>query len=364
MAGDWRAKKKEFYVNVVQTAEVGGQTVNVDLCFIPESHVEEEKLPAVSGSSGHLVVERDAKEEPASWPGQVFAEELPYEEAMKQYVEETKDRQEHRHSDQKTTVGKKSDWREEWEGREERHRVTEQRKQEDMEWEANKAQHRQAQHTYRKLPKPRNQEQKEAQKTEQAVWRRLREQRSQQMQKRQEENRIWHECIQQRQSSSEDPRASRSWIAALVVIDNATRQCYGLPLFLNGAHVTAKEVVEALRITLPEHLRFLISDQGIHFRNNLMALLAQEKEFSHVLAFRHRPQSNGIAERFVLTFKQWLRNASWNTLDEFKILVQRFLSEYNDRPHQGLEIPGLSPNEYAKRLPLGRLENESQHAPA
>jgi len=24
--------------------------------------------------------------------------------------------------------------------------------------------------------------------------------------------------------------------------------------------------------------------------------------------------------------------------------------EYNDRPHQGLPIPGLSPNEYAKRI--------------
>jgi len=26
------------------------------------------------------------------------------------------------------------------------------------------------------------------------------------------------------------------------------------------------------------------------------------------------------------------------------------LLEYNDRPHQGLPIPGLSPNEYAKRI--------------
>jgi hypothetical protein len=35
-----------------------GQTVNVDLCFVPANHVTELKLPAVSGSSGRLVVER------------------------------------------------------------------------------------------------------------------------------------------------------------------------------------------------------------------------------------------------------------------------------------------------------------------
>jgi hypothetical protein len=27
-----------------------------------------------------------------------------------------------------------------------------------------------------------------------------------------------------------------------------------------------------------------------------------------------------------------------------------FLLEYNDRPHQGLSIPGLSPNEFAQRI--------------
>jgi hypothetical protein len=35
-----------------------GQTLNVDLLFVPASHLADVKLPAVSGSSGHLVVER------------------------------------------------------------------------------------------------------------------------------------------------------------------------------------------------------------------------------------------------------------------------------------------------------------------
>ena len=31
-------------------------------------------------------------------------------------------------------------------------------------------------------------------------------------------------------------------------------------------------------------------------------------------------------------------------------LLSAFTEEYNDRPHQGLAQPGLSPNEYAQRL--------------
>jgi hypothetical protein len=53
------------------------------LCFVPERHASQEKLPAVSGSSGHLVVERaSTRESPQTWPGQVFGEsDLDFEMA-------------------------------------------------------------------------------------------------------------------------------------------------------------------------------------------------------------------------------------------------------------------------------------------
>lgn len=61
-----------------------GQTVNVDLCFVPANHVSELKLPAVSGSSGRLVVERLADEgEVHDYPSRVFEDsELDYTQAM------------------------------------------------------------------------------------------------------------------------------------------------------------------------------------------------------------------------------------------------------------------------------------------
>ena len=56
-----------------------------------------------------------------------------------------------------------------------------------------------------------------------------------------------------------------AWIAILLVTDNCMRQCLGLPLFLDGSHVTAEMVVATLRILPPVDLQFLISDRGVHF---------------------------------------------------------------------------------------------------
>jgi hypothetical protein len=67
---------------------VPGQALNVDLCFVPVSHLVDVKLPAVSGSSGHLVVERlkEAGIEP-DYPGQVFADaEMDYAAAVQAFV--------------------------------------------------------------------------------------------------------------------------------------------------------------------------------------------------------------------------------------------------------------------------------------
>jgi transposase InsO family protein len=80
----------------------------------------------------------------------------------------------------------------------------------------------------------------------------------------------------------------------------------------------------------------------------LLKKLVLSEEFIHVLIARHRPQSNGIAERFVRTLKEWLKDKSWQDDQELAAFLQRFLDADSDRPHQGLAIPSLSPNEFAK----------------
>ncbi len=72
----------------MRTADEPGQSVNVNLCYIPAIHETAVKLPAVSGSSGKLVVAgRDVAAVENWYPGQVFAEEeLSYKVAMAQFV--------------------------------------------------------------------------------------------------------------------------------------------------------------------------------------------------------------------------------------------------------------------------------------
>jgi transposase InsO family protein len=177
----------------------------------------------------------------------------------------------------------------------------------------------------------------------------LREQRRQQMAQRQQADEQWRLARQSLREQLTLLPVVTTWIAVLVVTDNCTRQCLGLPLFVAGSHVTAEMVVAALRVLLPANLQFLISDRGVHFTAQVFQQLATEANFVHVVIARHRPQSNGIAERFVRTIKEWLADKVWSSDQELLEFLGLFLPEYNDRPHQGLPIPGLSPNEFAKR---------------
>jgi hypothetical protein len=52
----------------------------------------------------------------------------------------------------------------------------------------------------------------------------------------------------------------------------------------------------------------------------------------------------------VRTLKEWLADKAWTTEQELAVLLAQFRAEYNDRPHQGVGIPGLSPNEFASRI--------------
>lgn len=311
-----------------------------------------EKLPAVSGSSGHLVIERLVTEtDQPVWPGQVFADpELSFEAAMQQYVQITQDRFVHQHLPCHPTSTEPSRWRKEWEGRAQRHEVWERRKREDREWRSDKAAFRQAKRSHQQLPKAQREQQADVWEQELAIWIQRREQRIAQQQVRKLENETWHQRNRALQAGDNADPVKRAWLAVLVITDNCTRQRLGLPMFRSGASVTSQEVVSALQTCLPSELQFLISDQGKHFKTQRMQQLAQEKAFVQVLVYRHRPQSNGIAERFVQTFKRWLRSHSWTTPEKLERLIASFILEYNQRPHQGLAIPGLSPDEFAQRF--------------
>ena len=311
----------------------------------------------MSGSSGRLVVERiaAADAEPA-YPGQVFAHpDHDYAEAMQAFVAAAQAggadgvpatpareppgaaaRQQaravrHAHADLRA----------------QRRQVRERRTQEDAAWQVLRAQRRQQR---RRPPAPAKRGCRRQADAKPAHWRALRAQRRQQRAERTREDAAWREARQVMREHLHRSAVITAWIAILVITDNCTRQCLGVPLFVAGARVTADMVVTALRALLPAELQFLISDRGVHFTAQVFQQLATDQGFIHVMIARHRPQSNGIAERFVRTLKEWLADKVWTSDQELTALLAQFRAAYNDRPHQGIGIPGLSPNEFAGRI--------------
>jgi transposase len=333
-----------------RTAEEAGETINIDLCFVPVEHEPQVKLPAVSGSSGRLIVEGAKKSETEKeWPGCLFDNtELDYTEVMRAYIDLTRERLNHAKSETVTKPGRKAEKqalrRIEEALRDERYQVRERCKQEDSQWRAYRKQLMLQQSIYQGLGKM--EQMVGLQMTLHQEWRTALEKRRACLQKRATERVEW----KTRRQASLKIESQPGWFAILVITDNCTRQCLGLPLFVAGAKVTSEMVTTALKELLPPELKFVISDQGSHFRSVAFAQLAQQQQFIWVPVARHRPESNGIAERFVRTLKEWLADKLWKSALEFSKLLVQFIPEYNERPHQGLPIPGLSPNEYANRL--------------
>jgi transposase InsO family protein len=334
--------------------------VNVDLCFVPATHEVADKLPAVSGSSGRLIVGQPQSETTErEWPGCVFEDpELTYEEAMLGFVAAS---QERAHQPEPESTAEQADKgslkaekralrHEETQLRDERRQIREKRKLEDAAWREARAVRRAEGQVYQALSKEERRQQRKAKQRRDEQWRAWRAQRQATLEERKREDEEWRKKRRSLRERWSQLPVVTAWIAILVILDNCTRQCLGLPLFVAGPKVTSEMVVEALQVLLPPELRFLITDRGTHFTANAFKKLVLSEEFIHVLIARHRPQSNGIAERFVLTLKEWLEDKSWRDDQELAELLQQFLDEYNDRPHQGLAIPGLSPNEFAKRI--------------
>lgn len=355
-----KKRKKKVSEVTSRTADQPGQSLNVDLCFVPAQHEVSEKIPAVSGSSGRLVVERTGDKEEKEWPGQVFEDEqLSYEEAMLKFVAASYAQEEGRQTESLSEAQPKQNSvratklalkKEEEQLRQDRRQVRAQRQLEDRAWKQARQQRKEQEQAYHSLDKTARKAQRPVKQAQDRHWHLMRDQRRATVANRHSQDVQWREKRNYLRERLFELPVVTCWIAILVIVDNCTRQCFGLPLFVAGPKVTAEMIVEALQLLLPPELQFLISDRGTHFKADAFKMLMLSEEFIHVFIARHRPQSNGIAERFVRTLKEWLANKTWPDDQELAALLEQFLDEYNNRPHQGLPIPGLSPNEFANRI--------------
>ncbi len=270
-----------------RTADEPGQTLNVDLCFVPASHLVDVKLPAVSGSSGQLVVERLKKtgQEP-DYPGKVFANtELDYVEAVHAFVQASLplfgSRKEAARGEEPSQRREIQQIRQEEEQLSiERRKTRKHRKMEDAAWRVTWQQHRSEKTSVGEMPNPKLRARWGTVKAQEELRKTLRNQHRRQSQQRQLEDQQWR--------------------------------------------LNRKRVREQLSL-LPADMQFLISDRGIHFTADVFQQFAKEANFVHVVIARHRPQSNGIAERFVRTLKEWLAYKAWQSDKELLEFIQQFL---------------------------------------
>jgi len=303
-----------------------------------------------------LVIERAKDEAAAQYPGRIFEDQaLDYAETMQAFVAASAQASQPEPAPVRDeTLSRKAEIRllrqAEAQLRHERRGIRARRSQEDSAWQAIRQQHRQAAADFQALRKPERRRQRPTRQAETDRWKAHRDQRRQTLEQRDQEDGHWQQQRLDLRERMQLVPIITAWIAILVITDNCTRQCLGLPLFVAGSAVTADMIVAALRTLLPTELQFLISDRGVHFTAQVFQQLARQEAFLHVVIARHRPQSNGIAERFVRTLKEWLATHSWNDDQELLVLLERFRPEFNDRPHQGMGIPGLSPNEFANRI--------------
>ena len=345
------AAKRGIHALVVRYAPQPDETVHIDLALVPALHAPAEPIPAVSSSSGHPVL--CPPRGPLHYgPGQVFADaQLSYEQAMASFAAASAIPLAERPPDPLAGAAAQRRALRREVGlaqarlRDERRTERTARMAQDAAWREQLAAQRGAVASAGRLPRGRW----GSATARAAAWQTARAERRAQQAARTAADAAWREQLRSLAAQATGLALTRDWLAVLVVVDNCSRRSLALPVFASGAHVTAREVVAALRGVLPEELVYLISDRGTHFTAALFAAYLAELGVRQVLTARHRPQSNGIAERFVRTFKAWLADKAWSTAGELEVLLTAFEAEYNERPHQGRGLAGLSPHEYAQR---------------
>ena len=97
---------------------------------------------------------------------------------------------------------------------------------------------------------------------------------------------------------------------------------------------TTSKTVEALRTVfarngLPEQL---VSDNGPQFTSEEFQLFLKKNGVKHTTSAPNHPATNGLAERFVQTFKQSLTSMKEDP-GSMQAKLSKFLMKYRNKPH-------------------------------
>ena len=342
-------------------APAPNQTVNIDLCVVPVTHDSRQAWASVSVSEAAAGATPEVLPPPPvgpTWPGQVFADTTrPYLEQMQTYEAQrtakrtAKGQRKYRRRQKQT--GRQAAVRRSDALRVARRRQRHVRQAEDATWRKQRASHQVAGARRRHQTRSERRADRTAWRPTTATWIKTRTVRQKQVAQRTPDDSAWRQARQELRSQLATLAALpwvTVWLAIRVVVDNGTRRCRQLPLFVTGVHVTAEAIVAQLPAHWPNELQFVISDNRAQCIADTFAQFAKTMDFLHVRIAPQRPQTNGSAERFVRTLKAWLAWHTWQNPEELTALLAEFIVYYNNRPHQGAELAGLSPNEFARQL--------------
>ena len=84
----------------------------------------------------------------------------------------------------------------------------------------------------------------------------------------------------------------------------------------------------------------LVSDNGPQFVSFEFETFLRENGVNHIKSPPYHPQSNGLCERFVRTFKTSISKVIDN--NTLRIVISEFLNEYRASPHPSLDEDSLS----------------------
>ena len=256
----------------VRRSDCPDKTVNIDLCFIPRQKLPQaEPSPAAEELTGEPRTRSGALLPTFSYPGQVFQrEDLSYDEQMALYAQGRKEREE-APKPKKDVAPEEAALQKELqelhiqqeELRQEGRKSRKARKEQDQAWRTESQQRKKALQERQKLSRKEKKRLKRLQRQEDEQWKAKKQERQQAVQQPKQEQAQQKERRQELKKKEAELKGSLSvflacFVAVLVVVDNCTRRCLGLPIFLEGRNVKADSIIEALKVLLPPELQYLI----------------------------------------------------------------------------------------------------------
>ena len=133
----------------------------------------------------------------------------------------------------------------------------------------------------------------------------------------------------------------------LVVVDSFTKW----PEVFKCKHPTSTSTIDALRLLFSRFgvPKTIVSDNGTQFTSKEFEEFCKALSIEHLTIAIYHPRSNGLAERFVDTFKRALKKNQGMDTDEKSL--ENFLSVYRITPNPNTNA-GLSPAElmFARKI--------------